>query len=176
MNVDVLPVLDVFVPGKARPQGSMRSVIAGGRVRTFHASRDELLSWRNAVADAAADLWGDCPLLDEAVSLGVEFWVQRPTSVKRDGKRGRLRPHTTPDLDKLVRAVSDALTGIVFTDDARIVSIYASKHYADSHRIGAHIVCGPSYVFAPQPRHIRARRSPELVGQLSIFEVLGVAP
>jgi hypothetical protein len=35
-----------------------------------------------------------------------------------------------PDLDKLVRAVGDALTGILYRDDAQIVSLNASKRFA----------------------------------------------
>jgi Holliday junction resolvase RusA-like endonuclease len=32
-----------------------------------------------------------------------------------------------PDLDKLTRAVLDALTGIVWTDDAQVVAVAATK-------------------------------------------------
>jgi len=35
-----------------------------------------------------------------------------------------------PDLDKLVRAVFDALTNVVFKDDSQVVSVFASKRLA----------------------------------------------
>jgi crossover junction endodeoxyribonuclease RusA len=143
----VIPVLDMFVPGLARPQGSMRAVQRHGRVQTFHANKDELLAWRGAVTAHAADLWGDEAPLDEAVTLSCDFWLPRPPSVKR-----RLHPDRAPDLDKLVRAVGDALTGIVFTDDARIVRTYAAKHYSDEHLIGARIICGSANVLGPSKR------------------------
>jgi len=39
-----------------------------------------------------------------------------------------LTPATRPsDLDKLVRAVLDALTGIVWKDDAQVVALKATK-------------------------------------------------
>jgi len=42
------------------------------------------------------------------------------------------RPAVAPDIDKLLRAVSDALTGVGYMDDAQIVEVYASKIYADN--------------------------------------------
>jgi Holliday junction resolvase RusA-like endonuclease len=37
-----------------------------------------------------------------------------------------------PDLDKLIRAILDALTGVVWRDDGQVVDIVASKVYADT--------------------------------------------
>jgi Holliday junction resolvase RusA-like endonuclease len=39
---------------------------------------------------------------------------------------------TAPDLDKLVRALGDALTGVVFRDDAQIVDIAVTKIYGQT--------------------------------------------
>jgi len=139
------PLLDMFVPGVVRPQGSMRAVQHHGRVRTFHVNHDDLMAWRGAVTAQAADLWGDEPPLDEAVVLSADFWLARPPSVPKR----RTRPDRGPDLDKLVRAVGDALTGIVFTNDARIVAVYAAKHYADEHLIGARVICGSTTILGP---------------------------
>jgi crossover junction endodeoxyribonuclease RusA len=41
-----------------------------------------------------------------------------------------------PDLDKLCRAVLDALTGILYLDDAQVVALAASKRYADGYDEG----------------------------------------
>ena len=40
-------------------------------------------------------------------------------------------PDRAPDLDKLVRAALDALTGIVFGDDGQVCELYAHKLYGD---------------------------------------------
>jgi Holliday junction resolvase RusA-like endonuclease len=37
-----------------------------------------------------------------------------------------------PDLDKLVRAILDSLTGVVWRDDAQVVDIVARKVYAET--------------------------------------------
>jgi Holliday junction resolvase RusA-like endonuclease len=66
---------------------------------------------RNEVADG--------PLVVTAI-----FMLPKPASVKR------WRPSVKPDLDKLQRAVLDGMTGHVFVDDSRVVSIAAEKFYA----------------------------------------------
>jgi hypothetical protein len=78
----------------------------------------------------------DLPRFDTAVFVNVTFVLHRPQSTIIDGKRWDLTksstpPHTKkPDADKLFRAVGDAMTGIVFPDDAQIVQFWARKRYA----------------------------------------------
>jgi len=63
--------------------------------------------------------------MDRAIFLSVTFLMPRPKSlpkkVHQDVKR--------PDLDKLIRAVMDALTGIYYQDDSQVVLISATKNY-----------------------------------------------
>ena len=75
------------------------------------------------------------------VSLRCEFVFARPNShyVGDDPVRGKLKAnapvlHTsTPDLDKLLRAVGDALTGVLYADDSQVVSYDGSlKRYVSS--------------------------------------------
>jgi len=58
--------------------------------------------------------------------VAVEVWFEfaRPQSA---GKR--LHPTVKPDIDKTLRAVLDALTGIAYDDDSQVVSVAASKMY-----------------------------------------------
>jgi len=112
------------VIGKPIPQGSKK--VFNGRVVDVNAA--ELRQWRDLVARA----WdGPCTL--QPVSLVVDFYLSRPKG--HFGKKG-LRPSAPtdpsvrPDLDKLVRAVLDALTGVAFRDDAQVCGIRARKHYA----------------------------------------------
>jgi Holliday junction resolvase RusA-like endonuclease len=71
-----------------------------------------------------------------SVALGVVFYLPRPTSVKI---AKRPRPSVTPDLDKLLRTVLDALTGIAYLDDAQVVQVTALKSYADHRSPGVSI-------------------------------------
>ena len=120
--------LTIDVSGEPASQGS-HSVINGRIVQVNSAKHKK---WRNAVAFAALDLVGpDWELLDEPLELSVIFYLDRPKTATRDF------PAVMPDLDKLIRAVSDSLTGTVIRDDSRIVAIHAQKLYADDRGVGA---------------------------------------
>jgi Holliday junction resolvase RusA-like endonuclease len=71
--------------------------------------------------------------VEGAVGVEVTFRVRRPKTVKRDF------PTVAPDLDKYVRGLLDALTGICYLDDSQVIDIIAKKVYSD--QAGADIKC-----------------------------------
>ena len=114
------------VVGTPAPQGSKRHVGNG----IMRESSKALAPWRATVAQAARMAVGANPPLDGAVALFVTFRFPMPKSrPKALRERGEAWKTTAPDIDKLVRAVSDALTeaGMIH-DDARIVTVTAQKH------------------------------------------------
>ena len=74
--------------------------------------------------------------LDGALELEVTFWIERPRSITVEQRR---RPTVTPDLDKLVRTMDSLTVSGLIRDDARIVTIRATKEYADDEPAGARI-------------------------------------
>lgn len=73
-----------------------------------------------------------------AVRLELAFHMKKPKSYPKT----KVLPATKkPDLDKMVRSVKDALTGIFYVDDSQVVELVASKRYGDAPgveiRIGA---------------------------------------
>lgn len=119
------------VYGIPKPKGSARAFVAmkaGHKPRAIVTSDNKnLRSWEQAVRDAAQGVAG-VAYFTEAVALEIEFWFPRPKSVKP-----AKRPHLTtkPDLSKLIRGAEDALNGVVFKDDAQVVTITATKKYVD---------------------------------------------
>lgn len=118
--------------GVAQPMGSKRAFIPKGWARPVVTdSNRSLKSWQQLVMDATAQAILALPpterrLLQDGVRLTVVFYLPRPKSAPK-----RITAHTTaPDLDKLVRALGDALTGVVYRDDAQIVDLVALKRYA----------------------------------------------
>ena len=118
-------------------QGSMRAfAMKNGRYALTATNAKTLKPWRLEVKQAAAAaLNGDGPFATR-VRLDVEFRFPRPGG--HFGKRG-LRPSAPswmfrrPDLDKLIRAVLDALTDAgVLRDDAQVDEIHARKRYCDA--------------------------------------------
>lgn len=121
-----------FAEGVPAPQGSKRHV-GGGRL--IESSR-QVGPWREIVRQAAITAMGDRPPIDGPVYLVQVFALPRPKSHYGTGrssgqiKRGAPhRPPVRPDLDKLARAVGDALTGVCYHDDAQVVNLCAAKYY-----------------------------------------------
>lgn len=128
--------LRVFVAGIPRPQGSKRAFVRPGALHaTMVESSKHVKDWRADVRAAAWDAWQEQPHAGP-VAVDVRFWFARPKSHYRTGKNAQtLREAASadwcmtnkPDVDKLTRAVCDALSGVVFVDDSVIVSIAACK-------------------------------------------------
>lgn len=117
-------VVEFFVPGRPAPQGSKRHVGHGIMVE----SSRELGPWRERVALAAHTAMAGSELLDGAVILTLEFVLSRPKSTPK-----RRTPAATkrPDVDKLARAVLDAITDVVIVDDAQVIDLRATKRLAE---------------------------------------------
>lgn len=116
--------LQFEVIGLPGAQGSKRHVGRGVMVE----SSKKVGPWREAVANAArAARTG--PAFDGPLGLVVVFRLPATSSWKAaDRTRGWRWKDRTPDLDKLLRSTSDALTQSgVIADDARLASIVASK-------------------------------------------------
>ena len=128
-----------FVPGEPITEGSVRTFASGQRVVVTHDRGPELDQWRLKVAHAAQAAAQDAgwePRYDGPVAVTAAFFLPRPKSAKK-----RLVPHVKPDLDKLIRAVGDALAPYkqpgVLKDDSRIVTWRATKDYDDAYKSGA---------------------------------------
>lgn len=113
----------VWVPGNPVSQGSKR--LLQGRI--VESSSKTLRPWRRAISQACrTDVQLGGPL---SVRL---LFVIRPPLRARD-KHGNLRPgwlwhDRRPDIDKLSRAVLDALTDAgVYSDDAQVVLLTVGK-------------------------------------------------
>ena len=127
-----------FVPGEPITEGSTRAFTSGQRVVVTHDRGPELDQWRLKVAHAAQAAAQDAgwePRYDGPVAVTAAFFLPRPKSAKK-----RLVPHVKPDLDKLIRAVGDALAPYkqpgVLKDDSRIVTWRATKDYDDVYKSG----------------------------------------
>ena len=110
-------MIEFRVDGQPVPQGSMK--VINGHV--IHSRGSALAAWRSAIALAARKA-GGFPTR-EPITMTMTFIFARPKTVKR------LEPSVPPDLDKLVRAVLDALTAIAYIDDGQVVELYAKKMY-----------------------------------------------
>jgi Holliday junction resolvase RusA-like endonuclease len=126
--------------GLAKPGGSKRGFVnrKTGAVIITDTSGKPGKDWRAVVATAGAEAQGDRPLLRGPLDVTIAFTVPRPKGHFRTGKNSDLVrdavprfPEGRPDVLKLARAVEDALTGVVWQDDAQIVTEWLSKRYGE---------------------------------------------
>lgn len=116
----------IRVNGIPAPQGSKRHVGNGVLVE----SSAKVKPWREAVrteTQRVVELRGRAAEAGEPVLVDLMFHLPRPKSAPRRV----LLPAKRPDLDKLIRSTLDGLNdGGALADDAQIVGITASKHFA----------------------------------------------
>lgn len=118
------------VHGEPAPQGSMRAFVPKGWSRAIiTAANKKTKPWRQEVAGAALSAMEEakfeCSGKDVAFRLAIVFRFQRPKSVRKSV----IEKTTKPDVDKLVRSILDALTGIIWVDDSQVVEIHARKEF-----------------------------------------------
>lgn len=121
----------IVVHGHAVTQGSMQAFARGGKAFVVQGGsakrRQRLADWRQAVAQAARDA-GTEPL-EGPVVLDMKIGLPKPQTAP---KRRRTWPvgARSGDVDKLLRAVLDALTGVAWRDDSQVVGVFVMKDYA----------------------------------------------
>jgi len=122
--------MDVDVLGIPVPQGSKRVV----RGHLIDVNQAKLRDWRQLVGQACQQAGH---FYHGPVVVGFDFYLPRPKGHFGQGRNARILkasspdfPATKPDLDKLIRACLDAMSGIVFRDDSQVTALIASKFYA----------------------------------------------
>lgn len=116
------------VIGTPKPQGSKRAYInrKTGHAIITDARPEPLKDWRTTVQQTAITHMDGAPPLDGPLQILLVFQLPRP---KSHPKTRVTWPAKRPDIDKLVRAVLDALTHVCFVDDGQIVALHAHKRW-----------------------------------------------
>lgn len=121
--------MTIFIPGKPEQQGSTKSFATKtGKIATT-GDNPKTKPWRAVIAAYVLEQIGHQILYPRPTPVIVvaHFVMPRPASEPK-----HTRPHTrAPDLDKLCRAVGDALTGVLYDDDAQIVTWMPTKRTAE---------------------------------------------
>lgn len=123
------------VIGTPEPKGSTqafvplswaRAAVAVGKSPRAVVTADNEASkgWEQLVREQAQGAAG-ATMFTGPIAVAIVFRLPRP-------QRPKHKQHciTRPDIDKLSRAVLDALTGVFYADDARVVELRVRKLYA----------------------------------------------
>lgn len=146
------PLLKFWVPGEPIPQGSKKAVPvkshgvwardrrSGRPIVSMMDDNPRLKPWREMVERRARAAWGGRPISIGPMIVVATFYFDRPKYHYRTGRfAAELRPDAPmfhlvkPDVDKLVRAIADALTGVVYSDDAQIIQMDPAKRWSHAH-------------------------------------------
>jgi crossover junction endodeoxyribonuclease RusA len=119
--------LRIVAHGAPATQGSKKAFLRGKKIVMVEMD-EKLPGWRATVESAARLAAGPkWDTIDSAVSISGEIRLLKPQTTKYPAS-----PAGTPDLDKLQRAIGDALTkAAVIKDDARITHWNIRKTWAD---------------------------------------------
>lgn len=130
------------VIGAAQPAGSKRAFVnkKTGRAAVVDAN-PKSKDWKGEVAKRAGEVWTD-ELLHGPLEVTFTFYRPRPASHYGTGRNaGKVKgsaprfPTTRPDVLKLARGVEDALTGVIWRDDAQIVTETLLKQWGNPPRV-----------------------------------------
>jgi Holliday junction resolvase RusA-like endonuclease len=141
---DVPPTISFFAPGIPAPGGSKKAFVIPGtnRARVVEDAKRNA-PWRAVVSLAAetvihTNTFGCIFPLTGPLAVRFVFTFPRPRCHFGTGRNAdKLKPSAPrfpavkPDTTKVIRSTEDALTGILWVDDARIVEQRGRKVYGD---------------------------------------------
>lgn len=130
--------VEVFVPGVPCTQGSKKPFVNKhtGRASLVEDRHEDLICYRNNIAMFLRA--EDAPLTLGPVSVDLIFYFTRPKNHYGTGRNASVLKPSAPavpygsrnDIDKLCRAVLDAMTELAFKDDGQVTTLLAKKKYA----------------------------------------------
>lgn len=123
------------VPGEPRGKGRPRFTKDG------HAYTDsETRAYEKKIVAYYRKALGNFRWPDNSfVSLEVTAHYPIPKSATKAStlamEEGRLLPSRKPDIDNVLKIILDALNGVAYKDDSRVVSVSASKIYSHTPKL-----------------------------------------
>jgi Holliday junction resolvase RusA-like endonuclease len=137
-------MFQLTVYGKPEPAGSKRAFLPKGlKIPVVVDANKNSRPWKNTVTKLAIEEMGaDSPMRGPLFARFV-FFMPRPKGHYGSGKNAdklkpqfeHARPTGKPDALKLARGCEDALSGVVYADDAQIVSEQIEKEYGSPARV-----------------------------------------
>lgn len=122
-------MLELMVVGAPVPKGRPKFSTRNGFITAYTPAKT-----RNAEKDIEDAFKAEFPNhkpLDGPIRVRLHFWMPIPSSLsqkKKQAIKGTFHSKK-PDLDNLVKLVTDALNGVAWKDDNQIVKVEACKTY-----------------------------------------------
>jgi Holliday junction resolvase RusA-like endonuclease len=128
-----LAPVSIIIPGdpagKGRPRFFRGRAVTPAKTRAYEAVI-------RAAGEAAISARGGCKYEEQPLRMRVKAMMPIPAIWSRKKRQtaidDALRPTGKPDCDNIVKAVADALNGVVYRDDAQLVDVSIAKFYSAS--------------------------------------------
>lgn len=127
------------IPGEPCAQGRPRFSTAGGYVKAYDPAKSR--NYKAFVKLIATEemrkqgwLYTELPL-EVSVIAYLPIAASKSKKFKAAAIAGLELPTKKPDVDNLFKAVTDAMSGVIYKDDKQIVSVTIKKLYAEEPRL-----------------------------------------
>lgn len=119
------------VYGVPQPKGSTRAFMRPGmRFPVVTSDNPKVKAWQKVIGLGATQARGaGVKPATGPVWLELSFYLARPQRLARKATPAHV---TRPDVDKLARAVLDAMKGICYLDDGQVGKVVMEKAYAEA--------------------------------------------
>lgn len=119
-----------IIPGQPQGKARARTVQHGSKVHSY--TPEKTAAYENLVKLCYRGAnYGDVPLRMEIVA---RYGVPVSYSAKKRARclSGEIKPTCKPDADNIAKCICDALNGIAYADDSKIVHLTVRKEYAET--------------------------------------------
>lgn len=122
------------VAGEPEGKGRPRATTVNGRARMYTPAKTK--SYEDRIKLEAAVAMQGQSLMSGPVRVEVDMCFKVPGSWSNMKKHdavelSRIRPTKKPDVDNVLKAVCDAMNGVVYEDDAQVVEVRMSKYFVE---------------------------------------------
>lgn len=132
-------MIHLVIPGEPVAQGRARFARHGSTVRTYDPLKSR--GYKDYIRQVATHstkqaLDGQLVMMVDVFRLVPKSW----SAVKRErALAGLIKPTIRPDCSNYLKGVEDALNGIAYVDDAKIVLVIVRKRYSLTPRLEVRI-------------------------------------
>lgn len=104
----------------------------------------EVKKWQHDAKRLAIEQMKGRAPLSGMLNVTVRVYLPVPKSLSRKKSElalaGALRPITRPDVDNYSKTICDSMTGVLWLDDAQIVTLHIGKWYGEKPRVEIEVI------------------------------------
>ena len=129
-------MIEFIVPGEPKAKGRPKFARRGSFVTTY--TPEATANYENWIKLCFQKAYPDWSTTEVQLRVEIKAYFEVPKSKSKKIKElmldNAIRPTKKPDCDNLAKVI-DSLNGIVWKDDAQVVSLTVDKYYSDIARM-----------------------------------------